>query len=370
MEYGLYIHIPFCKQKCPYCDFYSVPYDRISAARYIDILSKEIEKLNKKIVTVYIGGGTPTVLERELLDRLLMILAPVLSQSAENTIEANPESVDQDKYTVFLERGINRLSIGVQSLYQSKLQLLKRIHTVEEAQSAVSMAVKRGFKNISVDMIYGLPGETLESWKNELCHLVSLPVTHISCYALTCEKGTPFANAKRYIAEEVVSKMMWWNMRYLPKKDFLHYEVSNFAKQGYASRHNLNYWRNKPYFGLGASAVSYSEGVRSKNTSDLQEYIECREQGSGAVVSREKLSTLKRAQETAALNIRRVSGIELKEFKEETGYDFWSIAKRSSISYLRKCNLIQYRRKGRRIIGISLTKKGFLYADEVCAHLV
>lgn len=370
MKCGLYIHIPFCKKKCPYCDFYSIPYEPKLASMYIDILSKDIEKLNNKITTVYIGGGTPSVLSIKLLDKLLKKLTPIFRLSKENTIEANPESLDEDKIELFLKRGITRLSVGVQSVCESKLKVLGRVHTVSQSYDAIFKAKRTGFKNISIDLIYGLAGETLKEWKKELREVTNLPIKHISCYALSCEEKTPFYKYKKLISEEVVSEMMKWNMEYLPGKRFFQYEISNFAKDGFKCRHNLLYWDSCSYIGLGPSAVSYIKNIRSKNISCVRRYIKCRKGGKGSIEFKEKLTPLKRAKETAALNIRRLQGLNFNNFKKSTGFDFWEVVDKKTIGFLVRNGLLRHKKRNNSLVGIQLTRRGVLFADEVCAWLV
>lgn len=370
MECGLYIHIPFCRQKCPYCDFYSILYEPGLAAMYIDILSNQIKKINTKISTVYIGGGTPSVLDTELLDRLLKNLRSVFKSSKENTVEANPESLDETKIELLLRRGINRLSIGIQSIKENKLKILGRLHTVSQAYGAIFKAKRKGFKNISIDVIYGVPGETLKDWKKELKEVICLPIKHISCYALSCEKNTPFYKYKKVISEEVVAEMMRWNIRYLPQKKFFQYEISNFAKNGFRCRHNLLYWNNCSYIGLGPSTVSYINNIRSKNISCLHAYIRSKEQGKDPIEYKEELSPFKRAKETASLNIRMLEGIDFLDFKKRTGFDFWEVEDKKTIKLLIRNRLIRYKRGNKSLIGIQLTPKGVLFADEVCSWLV
>lgn len=370
MKYGLYIHIPFCKSKCPYCDFYSIPYNRKRASLYIDILSNQIEKLNYKFETVYIGGGTPTVLDADLLDILLRKLVPICASSKENTIEVNPESLNKDKCALLLKRGINRISVGVQSLQDKKLALLGRVHSSCEAVKAVLLAKEKGFTNISADCIYGVPGESLREWKKELAEIVKLPVQHLSCYSLTCEKGTPIYRDRRGIEEEVVACMYEWNISFLPRRKFFHYEVSNFAKRGYKCRHNLLYWDNNPYVGLGAGAFSYQKEVRTKNVADVSAYIKAAKEGKSPVIFEEKLQPLRRARETASLLIRRKKGVDFATFKRKTGFDFWSVERKKALSPLIEQKLLRYKKRCKKITGVILTRKGFLFADEVSSRLV
>jgi len=367
---GLYIHIPFCKKKCPYCDFYSISSDKDLASQYLDILSYKIKKINKNISTVYIGGGTPTVLDEELLNFLLIKMEEILKKSEENTIEANPESLTREKIKIFLRRGITRISIGVQSLREEKLKFLGRIHTKEEGVEKVLMAKRLGFKNINIDLIYGLPYEKLSDFKKEIEEAVKLPITHISCYMLTLKKSSPLYKYIKNISQEEVARMYKFLMRYLPSCGFYQYEVSNFAKKNYSSRHNAIYWKNKEYIGLGASSVSYIEGKRVKKIADVKRYIQLVKENISPVIFEEKLSPYKRAKETASLNIRLKEGINFSQFKKETGFDFWQIEDEEEIYNLVKKGLLKYKKRNKKIIGISLTKQGFLFADEVSSSLV
>jgi oxygen-independent coproporphyrinogen-3 oxidase len=346
MPLSLYIHIPFCQKKCIYCDFYSIRYQDNIASNYIDILCKQISALGEDFSTIYVGGGTPTVLEIRLLEKLLKSLGRISRKTEEFTIEANPESLDRDKVKLFLEQGVNRISIGVQSIYGGKLKNLSRIHSAKQAFGAVSLAKNNGFKNISIDFIFGVWGETLVDWKKELKIAVNLPVTHLSVYSLTYEKGTLLykkimRNLIKPLDDETSAEMYAYALDYLPKKGFSHYEVSNFAKRGYQCKHNWVYWENKPHIGLGPSAVSYKEGVREKNTANISQYIQKVKNNQSPVVFRESLSPLRRAKETASLKIRTKEGIKFSWFKEKTGFDFLSLESKA-INGLISDSLIEY----------------------------
>ncbi len=370
MALGLYIHIPFCRRKCPYCDFYSIAYDRSCASEYVDVLCQQIKNIKQKIKTVYIGGGTPTVLDRRLLSRLLTSLSPLLAQSKENTIEANPESLDTVKARLFRKKGIDRISIGVQSLRDDKLVFLGRIHSAATARRAVATAKKSGFSNISVDAIYGLPGETAEEWEEELSAFAGLKAQHLSCYSLTCEKNTLFYAYRKKIDQEKAAEMYKWTMQFLPKQGFFHYEVSNFARKGYTCRHNEIYWANKEYLGLGASAFSYIDAVRSRNAADINKYINMVNRGKSPVVFRERLSPRARAGETAAMNIRRSQGIVFSRFRQFSGFRFWDIVDRKALRPFFAQGLLKYKTRSGKKTGLALTEKGFLFADEICTALV
>lgn len=373
-EKSIYIHIPFCRQRCPYCAFYSVAYDEPLTRAYADILIEQIRKIKGRVSTIYIGGGTPTVLGEELLKKLLHSLKRFTGDGIEFTVEANPESLSSDKLKLFLDGGVNRLSIGAQSFNDDKLRKLGRIHTAKEAIKAIDISQKIGFRNISIDLIFGVWGETAGEWKSELKTAVQFPVKHISCYSLTYEENTALFSerSKKKILpldEEAVAEMYKYMLDYLPKQDFEHYEVSNFAKEGHHCRHNLNYWDNGPYIGLGASAVSYLDGVRRANVPDINEYIERVKAGKSPAASSERLSGIDSAKETAALKIRTKEGIGFGWFKEKTGFDFRGLEKDALPPLIEK-GLIEYKKTKGRPSGIRLTEKGFLFCDTVSSALL
>ncbi len=374
MENSLYIHIPFCKRKCIYCDFFSGIYDAKTASSYIDVITSQIKDLSGNISTVYIGGGTPSVLEPDALIRLLKALEPKLASGAEYTVEANPESLDESRMKLLSDHGVNRLSIGVQSLDDRKLKKLGRLHNAKKARESVGLASRLGVQNISIDLIFGLWGESPDDWSGEIEEAVKLPVKHISAYALTYEKGTPLFNTVRNnsitpIGDDQASEMYERAIDLFGLRGFKQYEVSNFAIEGFKCRHNINYWENNPYVGLGSSAVYYIDGVRAKNVCSIQEYIKRHKNGNSLVESSEKLSPLRRARETAAVKIRTKDGIDFKWFKEHTGYDFTDI-ERKAIAELLDKDLIKYKREGNAQIGIALKRRGFLFCDTVSSALL
>ena len=376
MEPSLYIHIPFCRQKCIYCNFYSRIYSADSARSFIDVIISQLKTLRPAVYSIYIGGGTPGVLDRELLDRLLLSLKDFSIESGEFTVEVNPESLDDEKIKLLLDHGVNRLSIGVQSLDDRKLKKLGRIHSSARAREAVSLAHKKGFTNISADLIFGVWDETLDNWKKELDSVARLPITHLSCYELTYEKETPLFSALSNnsilpVGDEITSAMYETAIDILSLRGFKQYEVSNFAKRGYESRHNQNYWKNNPYIGLGPSAVSYLDGVRAKNLSAVNEYIGNFNAGKPLTESSEKLSPLGRAKETAAIKIRTRDGIDFKWFKEKTGFDFQELEKRA-LPRLVEDGLIKYKKDGQAdtASGVLLKRKGFLFCDTVSSSFL
>ncbi len=374
MPPSLYIHIPFCRKKCPYCDFYSITCYGGLASDYIAALIKQIRELGVEVASIYIGGGTPTVLGYDLWDKLFTSLKRFIKNGIEFTVEANPESLKADILKLFLEGGVNRLSIGVQSLRDEKLKALGRIHTAKSARDALLAAARAGFKNISMDLIFGTGREDIADWKKELKEAAGLAVTHISCYGLTYEKDTPLFNAleKKLVTaleDEVVARMYEWAVGYLESRGFKRYEVSNFARQGYFCRHNLNYWENNPYIGLGPSAVSYINGERKENIPDTKEYVMRVKRGEDLTISREKLSPVAKAKETAALKIRTAEGISLKWFEEKAGFDFLKLQK-ESLAQLSDNGLIDFAKNNNKITRVYLTKKGFLYCDAASSAFV
>jgi len=371
---SLYIHIPFCRKKCPYCGFYSVGYNQELASAYLDVLCRQISEINGVFSTIYIGGGTPTILDWPLLEKMFKSLKKLATSVEEFTIEANPESLNSSKIKFFLNQGINRISIGVQSLNNDKLKHLGRIHSSSQAEKVLLLARKCGFKNISADLIFGVWEESLSDWKTELQKIVNLPVNHISTYALSCEKNTPFFTAfkdkcKKSDYDHEIAQMYKHTLEYLPSKKFKHYEVSNFANLGFRCRHNASYWQNNQYLGLGPSAVSFLNGVRSGNVADLKQYIKRGQNGQSLIMFQEKLSLIAKAKETAALKIRTTEGIDFKWFKQETGFDLTEL-RSQAIKRQLKQGLICYKTGKCGPVGICLTANGFLFADNVSADFV
>ena len=369
---GLYIHVPFCREKCLYCDFYSALYSETLADSYISVILNELQGLNQRFSSIYIGGGTPSILNLDLLDKLLSGLKKFITPGMEFTIEANPESVDSEKLKLFLDKGVNRISMGVQSFDDKKLKLLGRIHDAKGAMDAIELSKKSGFENISIDMIFGSSGEDLKAWKLELEKAAGCAARHISCYSLSYEKGTPLFRMReknRIVAldDDVLAEMYGYTMSYLPSKGFDHYEVSNFSKPGFECAHNLNYWDNLPYIGLGPSAVSYIDGTRSENVRDVEEYIDRYVKGVSLITYSENLSGIRMARETSAVKIRTRQGIDYDWFKNKTGFDFEDTLEKGILDELSKDALLEYKidELTREKRGIMLTEKGFLFSDTV-----
>lgn len=283
---GLYVHIPFCTSRCVYCGFYSTT-SYAAQDRYIDCLCREMELRPHKtetINTVYIGGGTPSILTPRNIDRLLIYINKVydVSADAEITIECNPDDVCKDGF--YLPESINRVSMGAQTFSQKQLRFVNRRHTAQQVAIAVSRLRAMGIKNISIDLMFGFPDETMDDWQHDIDRALSLDVEHISAYSLMYEEGTPLfrmleAGKIREIDEDLSVSMYDTMAKRLTDAGYDHYEISNFAKPGYRSRHNSSYWNETPYIGIGAAAHSYDKVTRRWNIADLQTYMDSIERG-------------------------------------------------------------------------------------------
>ena len=334
---GLYLHIPYCLHKCGYCDFNSHPENREESEIYVSALLSEIEhyapQLAGKIVpTVFFGGGTPTLLPPASLDKILGKVKNHynLSRDCEITIEANPATVKQETLDQIRSSGFNRVSIGVQSFDADELKLLERVHSVEEIHTTLHRARLAGFDNLSLDLMSGLPGQSLEKWKSNLLQALDKKPDHISAYGLTIEPATSFFKLQergllRLPPENIQLEMLQATIEILPSAGYDQYEISNFARPGFESRHNLNYWDNGEYLGLGAGASSYLNGERFKNTNLPSRYIREVQAGGAAVESTEKLDLLHAMGETIMLGLRRLKGIPIEEFENRFQISFQKV---------------------------------------------
>jgi oxygen-independent coproporphyrinogen-3 oxidase len=321
---GIYIHIPFCAQKCSYCDFASVAgasdalmdsYGKVltnhirEAAGYVDNIAD----------TVYIGGGTPSLWGVKRIDGLMKQLRKnfQISPNAEITMEANPDSVTPKSLEKWRKSGINRISIGVQTTNDELLKTLGRPHTAQQAADAAVEASRAGFDNISVDLLFGLPGQTQEQWQQTLRTAVGWPVTHISCYALKVEENTPLHRSwgsTPCIDDEAAADQYLLAVEYLEQHGYLQYEISNFSKPSRQSRHNLKYWRLEPYLGFGASAHSDFGNLRYANTSDIHAYIKGIAEGETVITENERMEPHDRAREYIMLGLRTAHGVNEEEY--------------------------------------------------------
>ncbi|GMO66909.1 MAG: radical SAM family heme chaperone HemW [Endomicrobiia bacterium] len=322
---GLYIHVPFCSQKCFYCNFFSVQYNDILADKYVYALLKHAVKFkDKKIGSVYIGGGTPSVLSLGQLKKLLESLYKTfdLSRVLEFTFELNPESVSKEKLHFLREIGVNRLSIGLQSVDDISLKFLGRIHDFKNFCGVYDMARKENFCNINIDLIYGLPDQTLKEWEQIIKKTLVFDSEHLSLYPLSVEENTPFYRSNVIICDNVQRNMYDRAMEILANRRYTHYEISNWSKQNRQSFHNTNYWRNFEYVGLGAGSAGYLERRRYKNVEDISGYIDLLQDGCNVEIENEYIDDRIYDVETIILGLRLLDeGLDLSCFKKPEHYN-------------------------------------------------
>ena len=324
---GLYVHIPFCQSKCIYCDFYSMP-DRLhQASEYVDALLIEAEARREEvkgepITTVYVGGGTPSLLSEMLMEKLVTGLGRIfdMSRVEEFTIEVNPDDVHVDYIRFLRSIGVNRVSMGVQSFRDEDLRLINRRHHAAQAISAVEAISAAGIENISIDLIYGIPGQSEEDWKKNVEKAISLKVNHISAYSLMYENGTRLSTMRdkglvEEVAEESVAAMYDILVKALHHAGYQHYEISNFCLPGYHSRHNSSYWNLTPYLGLGVAAHSYDGTVRRYNPSHLQDYLQAMKSHQ-PFAKAEQTTEPERYDEYVMLRLRTASGLGIEALQE------------------------------------------------------
>lgn len=332
-ELGIYIHIPFCKQKCYYCDFVSYSNKCSEVKEYIESLKKEIEEFdfsNYKVTSIYIGGGTPSYIDSIYIVEILSELKEKLKcnliefKDIEITIEVNPGTVDTKKLNDYKKLGINRLSIGLQSTKNDILKKIGRIHTYQEFLEIYKLARETGFKNINIDLMIGIPGQKIGDLKNTLQDIIKLEPEHISVYSLIIEENTPIEkmleNGEIKLPDEDLERNMYWYVKNtLELNGYNHYEISNFAKFGKESRHNLNCWNQEEYIGFGVAAHSYLNGIRFSNTINVEEYIQHIENNRKEenIQIEESQSLEDKKNEFMMLGFRKIQGVDIARFKEK-----------------------------------------------------
>ena len=324
-----YVHIPFCTQICYYCDFSKVFIKNQPVDSYLEHLIKEYHSYDiKKLRTLYIGGGTPTALSAPQLAFLLEKLTDKLDLSylEELTIEANPGDLDQEKIAVLKDSPVNRVSLGVQTFNDRMLKQIGRSHLEKDIYENIANLKKAGFDNISIDLIYALPKQTMEDVKTNVAKAIALDIPHMSLYSLILENHTVFMNRMRQgklplPKEDLEAEMFEYIIAELEKAGFEHYEISNFSKPGFESRHNLMYWDNAEYYGIGAGASGYVDGVRYKNHGPIRHYLQAVEAGN-ARVQEEVLTLKEKMEEEMFLGLRKKSGVSKKRFEEKFGLSF------------------------------------------------
>ena len=328
-ELGIYVHIPFCKHKCEYCDFISYCNKDELIKDYVQAVIKEIKLQNIQawITTIYIGGGTPSYIDSKYIKQIMTeIRNKNVHKNAEITIEVNPGTVTEEKLKDYKECGINRLSIGLQVTQDELLKQIGRIHNYEQFLETYQLARKVGFKNINVDLMLGLPNQRIKDLKESLDKIINLQPEHISVYSLIVEDGTPIAkkidNGQLILPTDDMERNMYWYVKNtLELNGYKHYEISNFAKKGYESKHNMNCWNQMEYVGIGTAAHSYRDITRYSNTEDIKEYIKNVQKGefekNRIIHEIQKEEDSKK--EFMLLGLRKIDGLKISEFKNKFG---------------------------------------------------
>ena len=369
---GIYIHIPFCKTKCIYCDFYSVTKRDDSIENFVDCMVKEI-RLNEKRLknttydTIFFGGGTPSVLTEHQLEKILNALYKFynIDKNAEVTLECNPGEITFEKLSHFRKIGINRLSIGFQSFSEKNLKFLGRLHSSEQSISTFNHARKAGFDNINIDLIYDIPKQKLKEWKNDLFLGTSLEPEHISAYSLTVEKNTALHSMvknKTVImpSEEVDKKMFLSTINYLEQKNYMHYEISNFSKKNKKCKHNLHYWRLEPYLAFGPGAHGFNGIKRWWNKKSIDYYLNKLKNNELPIESEEILSPKDTFNETIMNGLRLIEGAKIKKLNSYLDMDIKDYLE----PYMEKWPYINNNGKN-----LTVKKEGLLFTDEIITDL-
>ncbi len=353
-----YIHIPFCKQKCLYCDFNSFAGKENLIEEYINALKEEIinSKVNSEdLYTIYIGGGTPSFIHEKYIEEILKLLP----KASEITIEINPGTITKEKLLKYKEIGINRISIGLQTTDEKILKTIGRIHSLSEFEEAYKMVREVGFKNVNVDLMFGLPNQTLEIFKASIEYLLDLKPEHISSYSLILHNDI-FENLP---TDEEERKMYHYLVERLKNAGYIHYEISNFALKGFESKHNLAYWEQKEYYGFGAGASSYLNGKRYTNVADIQKYIKNIFDGKEVKILEETETTESKIREYIILGLRKVEGINILETNEKFNIDILKNFSKE-LEKLQKLELLEVSDN------IKLTKKGLDLANIVWEEFI
>ncbi len=338
---SLYVHVPFCAHKCEYCAFFSEAGNGTLISRYVDALKRELALVAPRLRprTIFFGGGTPSILNLRQLESVFQTMADHgLTEPEEWTVECNPATVSKDKAKLLRDAGVNRISMGVQTLDEHLLDRLGRIHSREMVFKSFNILREAGFDNINLDLMFAIPGQTMEIWQRTLDEITSLQTEHLSCYEVIYEEDTPLYQQLQAgefdVDEDLACDMYDRLIDHASENGFRQYEIANFAKPGSAvpgtdpdraCKHNINYWRAGDYFGLGPSATEYVGGKRTRNWSNTQLYCEQLEKGNRAVESSETLELLPRAGETAAFGLRMNRGWLFNEFELSTGYNLKNV---------------------------------------------
>lgn len=371
---GIYLHIPFCKTRCIYCDFYSTTRSELKT-RYVHALCRELEMRKEylkeeKVATIYFGGGTPSQLEEEDFKQLFETIQQcyTLENCCEITLEANPDDLSKEYSQMLSTLPFNRISLGIQTFDDATLKVLKRRHDARSAIEAVNRCRQAGFHHISIDLIYGLPGETKERWENDLRQAIDLNVEHISAYHLIYEEDTPiYQMLKQHriseVDEDTSLEFFTLLIEQLQKAGFEHYEISNFCRPGKYSRHNTSYWKGVSYLGFGASAHSFDGRTREWNVSSIELYIKGIEENRRAF-EREYLDRTTRYNECIITSIRTTWGISLEKLRQTFGNELWEYCRKMATLYLENGKLEE--QDG----ALRLTREGIFISDSIMRDLL
>ena len=371
---GIYVHIPFCLSKCPYCDFYST-IDTSLKQRFISALIREMNltcNVPFTCDTLYMGGGTPSVLEPKIITQIIDTAFSVykLSPDSEVTLEINPGTVNLEKLRKYKDSGVNRISLGVQSFKNKNLNSLGRIHTADDAALAIQWVKEAGFKNIGIDLIYGIPGQTRQSWLSDLATAVSYEPQHLSCYMLTYEPGTPMKEALQQgsfkaMSGKTIGDLFKTTIEFLTDKEYIQYEISNFAQaKNLRSQHNQKYWLFSPYIGLGPSAHSFVQSRRYWNKIGLEAYLKDIEEDRLPIDGHEVLSREQMMTESIFLGLRQADGINVAEFNRRFGEDFFIMFEKQIDDFETKGYMVTNQKS------CALTIEGMLVLDSIASMLM
>ncbi len=371
-EISLYIHIPFCKQKCMYCDFPSYGNKDELMEEYIECLIKEINCKCKNFVidSIFIGGGTPSYLPNKLIEKLLNSINKLnLTDSIEFTIECNPGTVTEEKLKLMKNLGVNRLSLGLQAVQSSLLKSIGRIHDFKEFEESFRIARETGFNNINVDIMFGLPNQTVEQWKETLKIITSFEPEHISAYSLIIEEGTPFyemyhSGKLKLPSEDEEREMYYTTLKLLKEKGYYQYEISNYAKKGKECKHNLVYWNSKEWIGVGLAAASFINGERLKNYSLIEDYINSVKNYNSTYEEIIRNTEKDNIEEFMFMGLRKIEGIEERDFESRFNKSIDEVYRNVINEYINRGLLI---REGGRIY---LSRKGIELSNLVMSDFL
>ncbi|MBN2479586.1 MAG: radical SAM family heme chaperone HemW [Parachlamydiales bacterium] len=368
-DLSIYIHVPFCKKKCPYCHFYSIFFKKEYVDKYVESIVQHLKLWesflkNKVIKSIYFGGGTPSLIGSKNIEKILSHL--IYSEDCEITIETNPNDVTLENFKDFKKANINRVSLGVQSFDDNLLKVLNRDHSSKKALDSIFDIFTSGIENISIDLMYDIPNQTKKSFENTLNFIDTLPIKHISLYNLTFEENTLFYKNKKSLEkylpnEEISFEFLNMAIKKFEKLNFNRYEISAFSKKGFESIHNKRYWQAKEFLGFGPSAFSYFNEKRFKNISNFKSYIKALDDNTSPIEFEEKLKYPDNINELIAINLRILEGIDLKKFEKE----HQKIPEKTLNIFFKNSKFVSFENNK-----VKLTKLGLLFYDSLAEEII